>query len=293
VRTGLAIALLIVCTGARARACPTCTVGDPTLTTMGAEAPYKNRVRASAGLSTRGDRVGRLGFDAIELREQRLDLTVAWAAAERFVLSFNLPVAHRRLAYADLSVDHLVTLGDAELRGRLVVFRDRKFAPNHLLSVLMGLEMPTAPSISKNGQTLPLELQAGSRSWDPLVGLAYDHFASPLSVHLVATLRVSTPGFEGSLAGPSGRLQGTLQWQAHERFGLRVGTDMRGDGVTRTPSGQDPNSGGLIAFLTGGFVAALGADTLMNALVFVPVIQALRGEHREGVAAMLSVTHDL
>ena len=222
VRLGLLIAALILFANARAQACPTCTVGDPTLTTMGAEAPYRNRVRVSAGLSTRGDRVGQPGFDAIELREQRLDLTVAWAATERFVLSLNLPVAHRRLAYSDLSVDNLVALGDAELRGRLVVFRDRKFAPNHLLSLLAGLEMPTAPSISKNGVRLPLELQAGSRSWDPLVGLAYDHFRSPYSVHMVATLRVSTPGFEGTFAGPSGRLRrGARGADVAERAPLR------------------------------------------------------------------------
>jgi hypothetical protein len=293
VRLGIAIALLVLCADARARACPTCTVGDPTLTTMGAEAPYRNRVRLSAGLSTRGDRVGTPGFDAIELREQRLDVTAAWAATERFVLSLNLPVAHRRLAYSDLSVDQLVTLGDAELRGRLVIHRDRRFAPRHLVSLLMGLEVPTAPSISKNGQQLPLELQAGSRSWDPLVGVAYDHFASPYSVHLVATLRVSTPGYEGAFAGPSGRIQGTFQWQAHERFGLRAGADMRGDAVTRTSSRErEENTGGFIAFLTGGFVASLGDATLLNALVFVPVVQALRGQHREGVAALLSVTHD-
>jgi hypothetical protein len=292
-RIGLAIALLIVCTETRARACPTCTVGDPTLTTMGAEAPYRNRVRVSAGLSTRGDRVGRPGFDAIELREQRLDLTAAWAATERFVLSLNLPLAHRRLAYPDLSVDHLLTLGDAELRGRLVLHRDRKLAPRHLVSLLTGLEMPTAPSISKNGEPLPLELQAGSRSWDPLVGLAYDYFARPFSVHLVGTLRIATPGLEGSMAGPSGRLQGTFQWQAHERFGLRAGADTRGDGVTRGPNGREADSGGFIAFITGGFVAALAPKTLLHVLVFAPVIQALRGDHREGVAAMLNVTHDI
>lgn len=291
-RTPLLIALLILCAGSKALACPTCTVGDPTLTTMGAEAPYRNRVRVSAGLSTRGDRVGEPGFDAIELREQRLDLTAAWAATERFVLSLNLPLAHRRLAYADLSVDQLVTLGDLELRGRLVLFRDRKFAPKHLLSLLAGLEMPTAPSISKNGQKLPLELQAGSRSWDPLVGLGYDFFASPFSLHLVGTLRVSTPGMDGYFGGPSGRVQATFQWQAHERFGVRAGADMRGDAVTRGPDGKESDTGGFIAFATAGFVAALGQDTLLNAMVFLPAIQAFKGDHREGIAAMLSVTHD-
>lgn len=287
------VVALIVLAPAPARACPTCTVGDPTLTTMGAELPYRNRVRASAGVSTRGDRVGTPGLNAIELREQRLDLTVAWAATERLVLSLNLPVTHRRLGYADLSVDQLVTLGDAELRGRIVLHRDRKFAPRHLVSMLVGLEMPTAPTIRRNGQPLPLEVQAGSRSWDPLVGLAYDHFRGPYSVHLVGTLRVSTPGMEGYFGGPSGRIQGIFQWQGHDRLGLRAGLDLRGDAVTRGPSNErEPDTGGFIAFLAGGFVAGLTEKTLMNALVFIPTVQAFRGAHREGVAAMLSVTHD-
>lgn len=287
------VALALLLTPARARACPTCSVGDPTLTTMGAEAPYKNRVRLSLGASTRGDRLGRPQFDEIRLREQRLDLTAAWSATERLVLSFNLPLSHRHFAYADLSREQIVTLGDAELRARIILFRDRRFSPNHLLSMIAALEMPTAPRIDRHGQRLPLEVQPGTGSWDPTIGLGYDLFKNPFSLHTIATLKISTPGFEGSLAGPSARLLATFQWQAHPRFGLRAGIDSRIDGVTRESYGEVANSGGFIAFATAGFVASMTSRALIHAFVYIPTLNFLRGEHREGVAASLGFTYDI
>lgn len=278
---------------ARARACPTCSVGDPTLTTMGAEAPYKNRVRLSLAASTRGDRLGRPQFDEIRLREQRFDLTAAWSATERLVLSFNLPLSHRHFAYADLSRENIVTLGDAELRARVILFRDRRFSPRHLLSMIAGLEMPTAPRIDRYGERLPLEVQPGTGSWDPTLGLGYDLFRNPYSLHIIATLKISTPGFEGSLAGPSGRLLATFQWQAHQRFGLRAGVDTRLDGITRESYGEVANSGGFIAFTALGFVASMTSKALLHAFVYIPTLNFLRGEHDEGVAASLGFTYDI
>lgn len=71
-----------------ARACSTCTVGDPTLTVMGAEQPTAGRLRFSSSLRWRRERVEQ----GHRLVERRLELGVAWSPIARVTLSVGVPI---------------------------------------------------------------------------------------------------------------------------------------------------------------------------------------------------------
>ena len=98
------VAIALVCTvscvlGAtqRARACAMCETGDPTLVVMGAQQPYEGRLRMALALQYRTDAIGRPGTDRIELNEQRVTLSVAYAPIAWLMLSGSVPMIRRQL----------------------------------------------------------------------------------------------------------------------------------------------------------------------------------------------------
>ena len=273
-----------------ASACSTCTVGDPTLTSLGVGQPYRNRVRLSLTGRQRREAIG-AGRDATELLEHRFELAAAWSPTDRWVLSVLVPLVQQRVVFPNLARERRVNLGDAELRVRAVVFRDRALAPRHLLSAIAGLELPTAPELRDGEGQARYELQSGSGSADPLVGVLYSRFAAPHSLHLLATLIVPTPGRFEVRGGPSLRLVSRYQWQP-STVGLEVGVDGRVDGVDHVAGRRDPESGGSVLWLSAGLVAQPRVDLIVRFVAAVPVLQSLRGGHTEGLALMASVTFD-
>jgi hypothetical protein len=111
-----------------ARACSTCTVGDPTITVLGTGQPYRNRLRFSVAGRQRRERIG-VAPERLELLEHRFELGVAWAATDRWVLSAMLPLTQQRVSYPNLAEERRFGLGDAELRARAVLYRDRQLTP--------------------------------------------------------------------------------------------------------------------------------------------------------------------
>ena len=274
-----------------ARACSTCTVGDPTITVMGVGQPYRNRVRLSVAGRQRRERIG-VAPDRLELLEHRFELGVAWAATERWVLSAMVPLTQQRVTYPNLAQERRFGLGDAEVRARAVLFRDRALAPRHLLSAILGLELPTGTRIPDRADQLTFDLQTGSGSVDPIVGVLYSRFAAPHSLHAMVSVVVPTPGRYDVRGGTSGRALVRYQWQPGA-FGLELGVDGRIDGMDRVEGAADRDSGGGIVWVSGGAVARATDDLVFRVVVSVPVVQSLRGGHREGVALLGSVVLDV
>ncbi|MEZ4327816.1 MAG: hypothetical protein R3B40_21535 [Polyangiales bacterium] len=278
----------------RVRACATCSVGDRTLTSIGAAQPYRGRVRLSLGATYREDGVGTPGVDALELRELRLELGAAYSPRSWLTLTVTAPLLRRDLTFANLARDVSWNFGDMTVLARGVLFRDRALAPRHLLSVQAGLELPTARAQrDASQQVLPLELQAGSGSWDPSIGLTYAHFADPWSAYVSSVLSVPTRGFDRSRGGASLSTVVNLQVQPSAAFGIRAGALVRVDATSREGGRVEPDSGGVIAYLTMGMIASPVTDLTVQAGVSVPVLNDLRGQHREGLAVNLGVSLDL
>ncbi|MBO6937031.1 MAG: hypothetical protein JJ863_18815 [Deltaproteobacteria bacterium] len=290
-RTLAIVGLLLLADASAAEACSTCTVGDPTITVVGVGQPYRNRVRLSAGARQRRERVG-LGTERLELLEHRFELGVAWAATERWVLSAMLPLVQQRVRYPNLAEERRFGLGDAELRARVVLYRDRTLAPRHLLSGILGLELPTGTRVPERDDQVTYDLQTGSGSVDPIAGVLYSRFAAPHSVHAMAAVVVPTPGRYDVRGGTSGRALVRYQWQPRS-VGLEVGVDGRIDGMDRVDGALDADSGGAILWLSAGGVARAGDDLVFRVVVSVPVVQSLRGGHREGVALLGTVVLDV
>ncbi|MFI5289398.1 MAG: transporter, partial [Polyangia bacterium] len=138
----LALALGALGWARPARACASCGCGDMTLTATGVERPYQNRVRAAVeeryGSLTLGDASYGQHIDFL-----RSTLAASWSPVDRLTLSALLPWVTSWVAPVGQPRETVNGLGDLELAARVVVFRERHFAPHHLLWLMAGLKFPT------------------------------------------------------------------------------------------------------------------------------------------------------
>jgi len=271
-----------------ARACSTCAVGDPTLTVMGTGQPFAGRLRLSALWAHRSESV-----EALEIREERLTLAAAWSPHSRVTLSASMPLVWQNVRYPNLARETALATGDAELRARAVLYRDRALGPRHLLSVVGGLELPTASRRrSHDGQRLDV-LQPGTSTWDPIAGVAYSGFAERLSMHVVSTLLAPVSSRDGRRPGVSWRTAVRGQVQAHPRLAVRAGADVRVDGRDDVDGDLDEQSGGAILHGVVGAVAEPVEDLLLQLDVSAPLLERRRGGHDEGWVVLAGVTLDV
>lgn len=289
----LALSLAAATCAGEAAACAVCGCGDPTLTVLGSEPPGGLRVRAAMDLRSRTDRVGTPGVDELRLSEQRLDVSIAAALQRYLFLMATLPTMRREITYPNLAVRGGYALGDAEVRLKAFVARDRTFAPRHLFAVIAGAKLPTGRrQYERDGTPLPAELQAGTGVVDVLAGLSYTLSQYPWSMYASAQVAVPTRSLDGARASSS--LRSTLVGQAHvsSSFAVRAGLDTRLDGRALENGKVEADSGGFIAFGLIEGVASLAESLLVLASIRVPVWNALLGHHREGPIAGVAVAYD-
>lgn len=281
---------------APAAACSTCTVGDPTLVAMGLEQPFQHRVRLGATWRFRMESVAEGTAWERALQEHRFELAASYAPHERVVIAAMLPLVYLRADEANLATQRRFGLGDLDLRVRVVLLRDRKLSPRHLISGAIGAELPTSIELRDESReaNVDFELQAGSGSFTPLAGLGYGYFADPWSFQFFSVVRV--PAHEGhaqTRLGASWSTMAALQYQPWTFLGFRLGLDSRFDAQGTVAGQPDPESGGAILYAGAGLMASPWEDALLRVQASYPFWQDLRGDHREGVALMLSFTHDL
>ena len=266
-------------------ACGTCTVGDPTLTVFGSGQPTERRLRVSAVMRHRRELIGNKGVDRLELKEQRLEFGMAFSPTDWLTMSAMMPLVHRKIREVNLAQRRRWAAGDLELRARVRVYSDRRFAPRHLLSLIGGVEAPTSKSARDSaGENLPLEFQTGTGSWDAIIGASYNFFSDPWSIYLSTLGTFPTKGHGGAKGGNQIRVSSTLQWQPWTAFGFRGGAEFRAERATRENGTKDANSGGHIAYANVGLVALPHNKLTLHATVFVPVVERLRGSHNEFVS---------
>lgn len=277
-----------------ARACGTCSVGDPTLTIVGFEQPKGNRVRTSATVRTRNDSIGDSDVDLLTLSEQRMELAGAYSPTDRLSFSLMMPVVHRLITEVNLAEASIWAPGDLDLRVRGVVWRDRKFAPQHVVSLIGGLEFPTSTiEYGENGVPLPLEFQAGTGSWDPIVGTTYTMFRDPWSVYVSSIAIFPTEGIGDTKASNSFRQTVLGQYQPWHFLAFQVGAEFRIDGPGYIQGVRDPNTGGHITYGTLGIVGLPQDKLMIHATAAIPIVQRLDGTHREGFAFTAGLVYEI
>jgi hypothetical protein len=290
-----AATLAISCSlGRSTKACATCGCGDPTLTSLGTEKPFAGRLRGALQISHRTDAIGQARVNRIELSEQRFDASIAWAPLDFWFVGVTVPAVRRRVTYVNQEQHTRFGLGDIELRNKFFVYQDRAFSPRHLGAIEAGLKLPTAPlARDAQGDLLPLEVQTGTGSFDPILGASYALFLLPWSSYSSVTGSYPTQGVEGSRASPSLRSTLAAQYQPVDLLALRLGVDTRLDGKAKQQGEPEPDSGGFILYLAPAVLLSPVTDLVLTLTVQVPVLNALDGYHDEGAIYSLSTTLDL
>ncbi len=281
---GAALIAVAVTTAAPAAwACSTCATGDPTLTTMGAEQPFENRVRLATMVQHRS---GQDGLDTLD--EQRLDLAVSWAPTDRWIVSLQMPFVRRTRTQPNLHEDMAYGPGDLELRTRYLVYTDRGFAPRHQIGVQAGADLPTTAAVP-----MDFEMQPGRGAFSPTAGLTYGGSFDEMSVYLSSNVLWPVVSRFDTILGPSWLNSLVVQYQPWTFLAAQVGADTRWSAEGTSFSQPDASGAGFVSFAVLGVSVSPVTDLLLNATVRLPVYQALSDDHSEGPVFSAGLTYDL
>jgi len=275
-------------------ACASCGCGDPTLTAVGVEQPYKNRLRLVLE-----ERVGTRTSGADVMRERlvmtRTQLGIAYTPHARITLAAFMPLIASTLTGPTGASQHIVGIGELELQARVLVARDRSFAPRHLFWLVAGLKTPTTPRIHDDaGFPYPDDDQPGSGSWDPLGGATYAWFGGFVSVYSSFLFRIPTDGERGYRRGRSILSASAVQLQPLPRLAIQLGANLHYLTADALSNGAPaPNTGGFVAAIAPGLLINPWRDLLLRVAVEVPVYQSMNGVQSLGPQGVLAISYDI
>jgi hypothetical protein len=276
----------------RAAACASCGCGDSTLTAMGLEKPYPNRVRLSLEERFNGHTAGDDGVWTL-----RSALAVSWSPTARVTLALMMPLVTEwpRVNGSGSGAGATTGLGDGEFWARVVVWRDRAFSPRHVLSLLGGLKAPTGPRLyDGSGYPLPDDDQPGTGSWDPQAGASYAWYGERVSLFSSVSYRYGTPGRRGYQRGQALGASAGAQYQPIDRVALSAAAEVGWSAADRMDSGiAVPDSGGTIVAVTPAVAVAPTSNWLIRAGVQIHLFDRLNGNQTDSPAVFLSTVVDL
>ena len=287
----LLIVLAVLSTPLPAAACVPCAAGDPTLTVMGAEQPVSGRARFSLELQGRWDRIVEQDVERVRLIEALARFAASYAPLDWLTVSAALPIVVRDLRQG---LAHYVTagLGDAEVRARFVLLRDRAFAPKNLLGPTLGIRLPTAFAQSSAGELLPVDAQTGSGTIDPLLGLFYAHFDDPWSLFTTATVSLPFAARWPDAPGPSLSATSAVQYRL-DSFTLRLALDARLDAPATIGGRSDPQTDHFSLFLSPEILFSPAGEWILQFGVRAPIVQWSEQGREEGWQVRAAVTFDV
>jgi hypothetical protein len=293
-RPPLGIALTVFCLAAPALACPTCTCGNPALTTVGAEPLFQNRVRIASSLRAWAQDDGTAGLDAQTVRELRLDVTASWAFHRRAALTVSVPLQARELSTVSLAKERGFGLGEIEVNTRFVALADDARLAKYLVSVVAGARLPTALTLNdQSGAPLSLDAQLGYGAFVPLAGLTFASYLSDRWSLLASTLAdVPLTGRFGARGGPGVTVFAAGQFQPRHWLGLRAGLEGRGEGVGLVNGEPDTARSGLLLQAAPDVLWSPSSSVVVMAGARVPFVNALGGA-RPSPSFHLSAVVDL
>jgi hypothetical protein len=276
-------------------ACATCGCGDPTLTAVGVEQPYRNRVRL--GIEERySDHQSGADETFQHLYTLRSSIAAIWSPHDRVTLGAFIPWVTTWLRHPGTSGQTINGLGDMEMSLRVLVARDRKFGAHHLFWLNAGLKFPTGPRL-KDDQGYPYgdDDQPGSGSWDPFAGVTYAWFSGGMwSTWASVSYRYTTDGPRGYRRGSVLGWSTAAQLQPWNKLAFQLGVDGGWTQPDQLSNGRAaPDTGGVIVSLAPGLVVSPRVDLLLRLVVGVPVVQVLDGRQQQGTQVMLTLNYDV
>lgn len=275
-----------------AGACASCGCGDPTLTAMGMEKPFRHRIRLA--LESRAG-IHEVPQDRERTFISRTSVSASYSPTTWLSLAGQIPFSAAWTQHPTRDLRSVYGMGDLDVLVRALPIRERAFAPRHLAGALVGLKLPTGPRrVDSTGYPAPDDMQPGSGSWDGILGLSYSYFGDALTFFAAASLRLTGRGYRDVQRGSS--LGGSFLFQVPlgRRLALQGGIELSHTQPTRLASDAiAPNRGGFLASLTYGVLAALGRDFLLRVGVQTPLIQDWRGSQWESPTVVVSLAVDI
>lgn len=272
-----------------ALACASCGCGDPTLTAMGMEKPFKHRIRLSLE-----QRLGEHDTRDERTLITRTALSGSYSPTSWLSVGALLPLVATWSLAPGRDARAVYGLGDLELLARALVLRDRSFSPRHLGGILLGLKFPTGPRRSdERGYPAPDDQQPGSGSWDGLFGVGYSYFGDSLALFVSASYRLTRSGYRDYQRGSSLGVSALLQLPIGTRLAAITGVELGHTRRSLLPGGVPaPDTGGSVLALSYGLLISLRTDWLLRFAVQTPVLQAWYGVQKESPTAVLSLVVD-
>jgi hypothetical protein len=198
--------------------------------------------------------------DPLDLsRVDRTEVLAAhWGYLHDLQLSAIVPFTERSLqGNAGLDIESR-GFGDASLVAKWRFYRWDARGKALNVAWIGGLELPTGSHDEEDGgATLPPDLQPGSGSWDPLLGLGATYETGRWRFNAVALDKLNTKNSDGYRFGN----QFIAELEAGNRFWLEPypGPFMRGDLRARYVSEGRDHDGGIVPN-TGGERVSVGAN---------------------------------
>jgi len=133
---------------------------------------------------------------------KQVSINVATGITDNFTLAAQLPYIKRtniKEAHHDAGDTEIEKLGDSEGVGDARLFGQYRFMRNNLnntsAAIIAGIKIPTGETNEESpDEKLEAELQPGSGSWDPFVGLAFSKRWSMWSFVSNATYQLFSEG---------------------------------------------------------------------------------------------------
>ncbi|MGO8998533.1 MAG: hypothetical protein ACLQVI_34870 [Polyangiaceae bacterium] len=286
----VAVAFAAVCgiVSPPAFACAVCATSDATIAPGDSERPFRSRLQGIADF-----RAGSVEEGGVTVADRRLELSASYAPNDDLLLTLGVPALTREISSSAGDVAR-TSLGDVELRLRVVRARTLAGGARERFGVLVELKLPTAPEeFDAAGAPLASTLQPGCSALVPAAGLDYAIAKGKWSGYGGVSLWLPFSVRAAPHAGDSLRAGARLQWQPIHALAVRAGPSFQLDTAGELANGaDDPNSGGVIGYAAGELAFTPATDLVVSVGALYPALQVLRGDHHEGAIASATVSYD-
>ena len=223
-------------------------------------------------------------------------LNIATGITDNFTLAAQIPYVKRTNiieAHHDHGDTEIEELGDSEGIGDVRLFGQYRFMKNQSdrtsAAVLFGVKVPTGQTNEESPEEkLEAELQPGSGSWDPFIGLAFSKRWEKLSFDSNATYQLTNEGTQDTDLGDFVGLNAAVSYRVttehqhnyadHIDFNWDLVLELNSEWREKEDNDGETNqdSGGLLSFLSPGVrVSTNGFSATLS--IGIPIIEDLNG----------------
>jgi hypothetical protein len=285
--------LVLLCRSENAFACATCLCGDPTLTSMGMEKPFAERMRSGVEYLNRGETVGEANDGEHVIAEQRLTYNFSYALNTTWIFAASLPLVTKHVDRYDLSSEQGSGVGDMDVYARWFIGGDESFPVRELWGLQFGMRLPTSSEQYANGEAVDFDAQPGAGATIPGLGAWYGYYRTPWFLYTSATYQHAIDeGYQGYQAGDVFLVTGQAQYALNTKLALLFGLDARYKRQDRYYGVVDENSGGSLVMAAPGLTWAPYEDWVVNLNVQLPIIQNGYGRQDEDSTYRIGVVYD-